>query len=179
MLWAHYATISYRLGGQKLVIDPVTEKIVGNEDAMKLFKREVPQAVRDRGNRVTRLTRSAGLVENRAHPKTVLGAGLRPRRKGDCARAATPPKGLTEGLLSSFGIGCQFVMAAPPIARAMPGRGYSLARLFCFFPFCLPAPTWRTTHAEDFFPPPIPGCRFGRRRVRRHCGQLRAGLTRR
>ena len=40
VLWAHYATISYRLGGQKLVIDRQTEKIVGNEDAMKLFKRE-------------------------------------------------------------------------------------------------------------------------------------------
>ena len=40
VLWAHYATISYRLGGQKLVIDRQTEKIVGNEEAMKLFKRE-------------------------------------------------------------------------------------------------------------------------------------------
>jgi predicted dehydrogenase len=40
VLWAHYATISYRLGGQKLVIDRQTEHIVGNADAMKLFKRE-------------------------------------------------------------------------------------------------------------------------------------------
>ena len=37
---AHYATISYRLGGQKLGIDPKTEQIIGNADAMKLFKRE-------------------------------------------------------------------------------------------------------------------------------------------
>ena len=42
-LLAHYATISYRLGGQKLVIDPQTEKILGNPDAMKLFKREYRQ----------------------------------------------------------------------------------------------------------------------------------------
>jgi len=40
VLLAHYATISYRLGGQKLVIDPKTEEIVGNTDAMKFFKRE-------------------------------------------------------------------------------------------------------------------------------------------
>jgi predicted dehydrogenase len=40
VLWAHYATISYRLGGQKLIIDRSTEKIVGNADAMKLFQRE-------------------------------------------------------------------------------------------------------------------------------------------
>ncbi len=39
-LWAQYATISYRLGGQKLTIDRQTERIVGNEDAMKLFRRE-------------------------------------------------------------------------------------------------------------------------------------------
>ena len=38
-LLIHYANISYRLGGQKLVIDPKTEQIVGNEEAMKLFKR--------------------------------------------------------------------------------------------------------------------------------------------
>jgi predicted dehydrogenase len=40
VLWAHYATMSYRLGGQKLVIDRQTEKVVGNEDAMKMFRRE-------------------------------------------------------------------------------------------------------------------------------------------
>ena len=38
-LLIHYANISYRLGGQKLVIDPATEQIVGNEAAMGLFKR--------------------------------------------------------------------------------------------------------------------------------------------
>ena len=43
VLWAHYATISYRLGGQKLLIDPQTEQIVGNADAMKLFRREYRQ----------------------------------------------------------------------------------------------------------------------------------------
>jgi predicted dehydrogenase len=40
VLWAHYATISYRLGGQKLLIDRETEQIVGNSEAMKFFKRE-------------------------------------------------------------------------------------------------------------------------------------------
>ncbi len=39
-LLVHYANISYRLGGQKLVIDPKTEHIVDNNQAMKLFKRE-------------------------------------------------------------------------------------------------------------------------------------------
>lgn len=39
-LLVHYAMISYRLGGQKLTIDPKTEEIVGNPDAMALFKRE-------------------------------------------------------------------------------------------------------------------------------------------
>jgi predicted dehydrogenase len=38
-LWMHYANISYRLGGQKLAIDPKTEQIVDNPEAMKLFKR--------------------------------------------------------------------------------------------------------------------------------------------
>jgi predicted dehydrogenase len=42
-LWIHYANISYRLGGQKLSIDPKTETIVGNQEAMKLFKREYRQ----------------------------------------------------------------------------------------------------------------------------------------
>jgi predicted dehydrogenase len=39
-LLTHYANISYRLGGQKLVIDPKTEHIVGNAEAMQLFKRQ-------------------------------------------------------------------------------------------------------------------------------------------
>jgi predicted dehydrogenase len=39
-LLIHYANISYRLGGQKLVIDPKTEHICDNPEAMKLFKRE-------------------------------------------------------------------------------------------------------------------------------------------
>jgi predicted dehydrogenase len=38
-LWAHYATMSYRLGGQKLTVDPATEH-VDNAEAMKSFKRE-------------------------------------------------------------------------------------------------------------------------------------------
>ena len=38
-LMIHYANISYRLGGQKLQIDPNTEHIVDNPDAMALFKR--------------------------------------------------------------------------------------------------------------------------------------------
>ena len=42
-LLVHFANISYRLGGQNLVIDPKTEQIVGNPEAMKLFKREYRQ----------------------------------------------------------------------------------------------------------------------------------------
>ncbi|HUT94810.1 MAG TPA: Gfo/Idh/MocA family oxidoreductase [Thermoguttaceae bacterium] len=38
-LMIHYANISYRLGGQKLKIDPATEQIVDNPEAMELFKR--------------------------------------------------------------------------------------------------------------------------------------------
>lgn len=38
-LLIHYANISYRLGGQKLVIDPATEEIKDNAEAMKLFRR--------------------------------------------------------------------------------------------------------------------------------------------
>jgi predicted dehydrogenase len=38
-LMIHYANISYRLGSQRLAIDPETETIVDNPDAMKLFKR--------------------------------------------------------------------------------------------------------------------------------------------
>ena len=39
-LLSHYATISYRLAGQKLLIDPQTEEIKDNPEAMKFFKRE-------------------------------------------------------------------------------------------------------------------------------------------
>ncbi len=39
-LLIHYANMSYRLGGQKLVIDPATDHVVGNEEAMKFFKRQ-------------------------------------------------------------------------------------------------------------------------------------------
>ena len=35
----HYANISYRLGAQKLTIDPKTEGFVDNAEATKLFKR--------------------------------------------------------------------------------------------------------------------------------------------
>ena len=38
-LLIHYANISYRLGGQKVAIDPKTEHILDNADAMQLFKR--------------------------------------------------------------------------------------------------------------------------------------------
>jgi predicted dehydrogenase len=51
-LWIHYANISYRLGGEKLLIDAKSEQIVDNPSAMKLFRREsyrkpwvVPEAV--------------------------------------------------------------------------------------------------------------------------------------
>ena len=49
-LLSHLANISYRLGGQKLIIDPKTEKIVGNEAAMKLFKRHYrkPYVIEDK-----------------------------------------------------------------------------------------------------------------------------------
>ena len=40
VLLAHYATMSYRLGGEKLTIDPKTEHVVGNDRAMAMFKRE-------------------------------------------------------------------------------------------------------------------------------------------
>jgi predicted dehydrogenase len=40
VLWAHYATISYRLGGAKLAIDKNTEQIVDNAEAMKFYRRE-------------------------------------------------------------------------------------------------------------------------------------------
>lgn len=39
-LLGHLANISYRLGGQKLMIDPKTEQIVGNDEAMKYYRRE-------------------------------------------------------------------------------------------------------------------------------------------
>jgi len=40
MLLVHYAMISYRLGGEKLTIDPATDQIVGNPRAMEYFTRE-------------------------------------------------------------------------------------------------------------------------------------------
>ncbi len=39
-LLIHYANISYRLGGEKVVVDPGTEQIKDNPEAMKLFRRE-------------------------------------------------------------------------------------------------------------------------------------------
>ena len=49
-LLVHYAMISYRLGGQKLVIDPKTETIVGNREASALLTRTYrkPWVVPDR-----------------------------------------------------------------------------------------------------------------------------------
>ena len=38
-LLVHYANISYRLGGQKLRIDPQSDEILDNPDAMALFRR--------------------------------------------------------------------------------------------------------------------------------------------
>ncbi|HOM17173.1 MAG TPA: Gfo/Idh/MocA family oxidoreductase [Thermoguttaceae bacterium] len=43
MLLVHYANISYRLGGRKLRIDPKTEHIVDDSEAMSLFKRTYRQ----------------------------------------------------------------------------------------------------------------------------------------
>ena len=40
VLLSHLATISYRLGGEKLVFDAKTERIAGNDEAMKLYKRD-------------------------------------------------------------------------------------------------------------------------------------------
>ncbi len=42
-LLVHYANISYRVGGQKLVIDPATERFVDSPEAAKLFKRDYRQ----------------------------------------------------------------------------------------------------------------------------------------
>lgn len=39
-LLVHYANMSYRVGGERLVIDPDTEQIVDNPEAMKLFRPE-------------------------------------------------------------------------------------------------------------------------------------------
>lgn len=39
LLLVHYANISYRLGGRKLRIDPKTEQIIDDPEAMSLFKR--------------------------------------------------------------------------------------------------------------------------------------------
>ena len=38
VLLSHFANISYRLGGQKLLIDAQSEQIVGNDQAMKLYR---------------------------------------------------------------------------------------------------------------------------------------------
>ena len=48
-LMIHYANISYRLGGERLVIDPKTEHVVGNEKAMELFRRDyrAPYVIED------------------------------------------------------------------------------------------------------------------------------------
>jgi hypothetical protein len=35
----HYANISYRLGGRKLIIDPTTERFADNNETDVLFKR--------------------------------------------------------------------------------------------------------------------------------------------
>jgi hypothetical protein len=49
--WHSLATISYRLGGQKIAIDPKTEQVAGNPQTMGLLRREyrkpwvVPEAV--------------------------------------------------------------------------------------------------------------------------------------
>jgi predicted dehydrogenase len=40
LLLVHYANISLRLGGRKLQIDPQTEQILDDHEAMKLFRRE-------------------------------------------------------------------------------------------------------------------------------------------
>lgn len=50
MLLVHYAMISYRLGGEKLAIDPKTEQILDNRRAMELFTREYrkPWVVEDK-----------------------------------------------------------------------------------------------------------------------------------
>ena len=50
MLLAHYATISYRLGGEKLTIDPKTDQIINNPRAMEYFKRSyrAPWVVEER-----------------------------------------------------------------------------------------------------------------------------------
>jgi hypothetical protein len=40
MLLVHYANISLRLGGRKLRIDPETEHIVDDPEAMDFFERE-------------------------------------------------------------------------------------------------------------------------------------------
>ncbi len=43
VLLSHLANISYRLGGQKLAFDAKTEAILGNDEAMKLYRREYRQ----------------------------------------------------------------------------------------------------------------------------------------
>ena len=36
----HHGNMSYRTGSQKLTIDPATDHVAGNDEAMKLFRRE-------------------------------------------------------------------------------------------------------------------------------------------
>ncbi len=50
LLLVHYAMMSYRLGGEKLTIDPKTEQIVDNPRATELFKRQYrrPWVVEDK-----------------------------------------------------------------------------------------------------------------------------------
>ena len=45
LLLVHYANISCRLGGRKLRIDPQTERILDDPEAMSFFKRDVSPAV--------------------------------------------------------------------------------------------------------------------------------------
>ena len=49
VLLSHLANISYRIGSQKLLFDAKTEKIIGNDEAMKFYKREYrkPYAVEE------------------------------------------------------------------------------------------------------------------------------------
>ena len=43
LLLVHYANISCRLGGRKLRIDPQTERILDDPEAMRFFQREYRQ----------------------------------------------------------------------------------------------------------------------------------------
>ncbi len=48
-LLVHYANISYRVGGQRLLIDPATDQFLDSPEAAKLFKREYrdPWVIKD------------------------------------------------------------------------------------------------------------------------------------